>query len=123
LFQTARGSGATLSDCTFSLKKRTSLKDFFQERPLQGFSSKEPRTSLFHLARPKETKRLLSSTMKRSGTCRYGTHRVPHRYYYEQWALAWPTSLIGEAQHQTTPTPRRIDRISRTPNKKNTFYN
>jgi hypothetical protein len=29
LFQTARGSGATLSERPFSPKKRTSLKDFF----------------------------------------------------------------------------------------------
>jgi hypothetical protein len=27
-------------------------------------------------------RRLSSSTMKRSGACRYGAHRVPHRYYY-----------------------------------------
>jgi hypothetical protein len=29
LFQTARGLGATLSECPFSSKKCTSLKDFF----------------------------------------------------------------------------------------------
>jgi hypothetical protein len=54
----------------------------FQEGPLQGFSLKEPGSSLFHLARPEETRRLSSSTMKHSGAYRYGTHRVPHRYYY-----------------------------------------
>ena len=32
LFQIARGSGATLSECTFSSKKRTSLRRLLQER-------------------------------------------------------------------------------------------
>jgi hypothetical protein len=43
LFQIARDSGATLSECAFSLKKRTSLeKAHIKTRPLQGFTSKEP---------------------------------------------------------------------------------
>jgi hypothetical protein len=68
LFQIARGSRATLSECPFSLEKCTSLKDFFQKRPLQGFSSKEPGPGLLLLARLEEATRLLSSTMKHMGT-------------------------------------------------------
>ena len=35
LFQTARGSGATLSECTFSSKKRTSLERLLQDSNFQ----------------------------------------------------------------------------------------
>jgi hypothetical protein len=78
LFQIARGLGATLSECPYSPKKRTSQKNFFKKRPLQGFSSEEAESSLFHPARPERTRRLLSSTMKCSGACRCRIHRVPH---------------------------------------------
>jgi hypothetical protein len=54
---TASGSGVTLNECTFSPKKAHITQGFFQERSLQGFSSKEPRSSLFHLAKPEETRR------------------------------------------------------------------
>jgi hypothetical protein len=37
---------------------------------------------LFHPTRPERTRRLPSSTMKCSGACRCGIHRVPHRYEY-----------------------------------------
>jgi hypothetical protein len=50
LLQIARGSGAILSECTFSLKKHIT-QGFFQERPLQGFSSKEPGPGLLLLVR------------------------------------------------------------------------
>ena len=40
LFQIARGSGATLSECTFSLKKHTSPKGLLQDRPLQDLMTK-----------------------------------------------------------------------------------
>ena len=43
LFQIARGSGATLSECTFSLKKRTSQKRLLQGKPLQDLKTKRTR--------------------------------------------------------------------------------
>jgi len=45
LFQIARGSGATLSECTFSSKKRTSPKDFLNADHFKTLRQKEPRTS------------------------------------------------------------------------------
>jgi hypothetical protein len=50
LFQIARGSRATFNECTFSSKKRTSLKGLLQDIPLQDFMSKEPGTNLIHQA-------------------------------------------------------------------------
>ena len=50
LFQIARGSGATLSECTFSSKKPTSLRRLLQDRPLQGFKTRTT-SSLFQIAR------------------------------------------------------------------------
>jgi hypothetical protein len=54
LFQIARGSGATLSECAFSRKSTRHSKDFFKIGPLQDFTSKEPGTSLIHQAKPEE---------------------------------------------------------------------
>ena len=45
LFQIARGSGATLSECTFSPKKRTSPKDFLNADYFKTLWQKEPGTS------------------------------------------------------------------------------
>ena len=43
LFQIARGSGATLSECTFSPKKRTSPRRLLQDRSLQDIKTKRTR--------------------------------------------------------------------------------
>jgi hypothetical protein len=45
LFQIARGSGATLSECA------RHSNDFFKTGPLQGFTLKEPGPSLIHQAK------------------------------------------------------------------------
>ena len=46
LFQIARGSGATLSECTFSLKERTSLKRLLQDRTTSRLHVERTRTKL-----------------------------------------------------------------------------
>ena len=50
LFQIARGSGATLSECTFSSKKRTTLERLFQDNNFQTTKDSRPSSSLFQIA-------------------------------------------------------------------------
>ena len=47
MFQIARGSGAILSECPFSSKKRTSPKDFLNADHFKTLRQKEPGTSHF----------------------------------------------------------------------------
>jgi hypothetical protein len=54
LFQIARGSGATLSECAFSSKSAHHSKNFFKTGPLQGFTSKEPGPHLIRQAKPEK---------------------------------------------------------------------
>ena len=67
LFQIARGSGATLSECTFSSKNRTSQKRLLQGRPLQDLTTKRTRTepypSSFLPSMKKEIKTRSSSSL------------------------------------------------------------
>jgi hypothetical protein len=51
LFQIARGTGATLSECVFSSKNARHSKDFFKTGPLQDFTSKEPGPNLIRQAK------------------------------------------------------------------------
>ena len=90
LFQIARGSGATLSECTFSSKERTSLKRLLQDRTTSRLHVERTRPAWF-ARQAGETRRLPSSTIKCSRACRCGTHKVPQRSDYGPWALAWPT--------------------------------
>jgi hypothetical protein len=46
LFQIARGSGATLSECSFSSKKHTSLRRFLQEKTTSRFLFERTQTRL-----------------------------------------------------------------------------
>jgi hypothetical protein len=89
LSQIARGSGATLSECTFSSKKRTSLRRFLQEKTTSRLLFERTRTRLVSPSEAREIRRLSSSTMKCSRACRCGTDRVPQRCDYKSWALAW----------------------------------
>jgi hypothetical protein len=91
LSQIASGSGATLSGCPFSSKKRTSLKRFLQKKTTSRLLFERTRTRLVSLSEARETRRLLSLTMKSSRACWCGTHRIPQLYDYKSWALAWPT--------------------------------
>jgi hypothetical protein len=77
LFQIARGSGATLSECTFSSKKCTSLKRLLQDKTTSRLHVERTRTKLDSPGKARETRRPSSSTMKCSGACQGGTHRVP----------------------------------------------
>jgi hypothetical protein len=77
LFQIARGSGATLSEYTFSSKKHTSLRRLLQEKTTSRLLFERTRTRLVSPSEARETRRLSSSTMKRSEACRCGTHSVP----------------------------------------------
>jgi hypothetical protein len=79
LSQIARGSGATLSECPFSLKKRTSLRGFLQEKTISRLLFERIWTRLVSPSEAKETRRLC------------GTHKVSQRYDYKSWALAWHT--------------------------------
>jgi hypothetical protein len=54
LFQIARGSGATLIECTFSSKNAPHSKDLLKIGPLQDFTSKEPGPSMIHQAKPRK---------------------------------------------------------------------
>ena len=48
LFQIARGSEATLSECTFFFEKRARhQEDFFRTKLLQGIMTKRSRTELY----------------------------------------------------------------------------
>jgi hypothetical protein len=58
LFQTARGSGATLSECTFSIKKRTSIKEFFQEKTTSRFLFERIRIELVPPGKTRENKKV-----------------------------------------------------------------
>jgi hypothetical protein len=79
LFQIARGSGATLSECAFSLKKRTSLKIFLQDRTTSRLHFERTRTKLDSPGKTRETRRSSSSTMKCLGAYWCGTHGVPRK--------------------------------------------
>jgi hypothetical protein len=76
LSQIAKGSGATLSECPFSSKKRISLRGFLQEKTISRLLFERTRTRLVSPSEARETRRLC------------GTHRVPQRYDYKSWALA-----------------------------------
>jgi hypothetical protein len=76
LFQIARGSGATLIECTFLLKKHMSLKRLFQDRTTSRLHFERTRTKLDSSGKAGETRRSSSSTMKCSRACRCGTHGV-----------------------------------------------
>lgn len=90
LFQIARGSGATLNECTFLQKCKplgSSQKEHFRVSLREVLGS-----TLFLLGKTWRNKRRLpSSTMNRSGACQYRTHRVPYQVNFYMWAQAWPT--------------------------------
>jgi hypothetical protein len=75
----------------FSLKMRTSLMRFLQEKTTPRLLFERIRTRLVSPSETRETRRLSSSTMKCSEACRCKTHRVSQRYDYKSWILAWPT--------------------------------
>jgi hypothetical protein len=64
LFQIARDSGATLSECPFSSKKCTSLRRLAQDRTTLRLHVERTRTKLDSPGKARETRRPLSSTMK-----------------------------------------------------------
>ena len=66
LFQTARGSGATLSKCSFS-EKCTPLEDF--KKHYMVSLRKHSDKPCFYLARPGVTRRLPRSTIQCAGAC------------------------------------------------------
>jgi hypothetical protein len=78
LFEIARGSGATLSECPFSSKKRTSLRRLLQENITSRLLFERTRTNLVSPSEARETKRLSSSTIKRSGLIDVGPTVFPH---------------------------------------------
>jgi hypothetical protein len=59
------------------LKKHTSLRRLLQEKIISRLLFERTWTKLVSPNEARETKRLLSSTIKCSGAYRYGTHRVP----------------------------------------------
>jgi hypothetical protein len=69
LFQIARGSGATLSECPFSSKKRTSLKRLLQDKTTSRLHVERTRNKLDSSGNAGEIRRSSSSTMKCSGAC------------------------------------------------------
>jgi hypothetical protein len=77
LFQIVRGAGTILNECPFSSKKRTSLRRLLQEKTTSRLLFERTRTGLVSPSEAREIRRLSSSTMKCSGACRWGTHRVP----------------------------------------------
>jgi hypothetical protein len=93
LFQIARGSGATLSECTFSLKKRTPLKRLFQDRTTSRLHVERIRNKLDSSSKAGETRRSSSSTIKCSGACRCRTYRVPRGMTTSP--RPWPGPWIG----------------------------
>jgi hypothetical protein len=68
LFQIARGSGATQSECPFSLKKSMSLKRLLQDRTTSRLHIKRTWNKLDSSGEAGETRRSLSSTMKCTGS-------------------------------------------------------
>ena len=79
LFQIARGSGATPSWIRFFLQKGTQ-RSKIPESGTWFHSRKYSDNACFYSARPEWARRgFQSSTMKCSGACRRGTHRIPHK--------------------------------------------
>ena len=79
LFQIARGSGATTRWMYFFFKKALTTRR--SQEALQGFTPESTRmTFCSYSTRLERAKRdFQSSTMKCSGACRCGTHRIPHK--------------------------------------------
>ena len=68
MFQIARGSGATLSECPFSSKKRTSPKDFLNADHFKTLRQKEPGTSHIRVLFDKTSANNQSNFKKRSSS-------------------------------------------------------
>ena len=79
LFQLARGSGATTRWMYFFQKKALTTRR--SQEALQGFAPESTRmTFCSYSTRLERAKRdFQSSTMKCSGACRCGTHRIPRK--------------------------------------------
>ena len=79
LYQKARGSGATPKWEYFFLQRGTHQPKI--SRSATWFRSKKHLDdACFYLARPKGTRQSFqNSTMKCSGACRCGTHRIPRQ--------------------------------------------
>jgi hypothetical protein len=74
-YQEARGLHSV--SALFFLKKRTSLRRLLQEKIISRLLFERTQTKLVSPNEARETKRLSSSTMKRLGAYRCGTHRAP----------------------------------------------
>ena len=119
LFQIARGSGATLSECTFSSKKRTSPKDFLNVDHFKTLRQKEPGTSHIRVLFDKTSTNNQSNFKTRSSSSLFqiarGSGATPRwEYFFLQKART--TRRSQEALHgfteestRTTLVPTRQD--------------
>jgi hypothetical protein len=122
LFQIARASGATLSECTFSKKKCTSLRRLIQEKTTSRLLFERTRTRLVSPSEARETRRLSSLTVKRSRACRCGTHRFPSDMTTSRGLWPSPRTKAWRGVATATLNPSRIGQTSRTPIGKYLLY-
>jgi hypothetical protein len=104
LFQIVRGSGTTLTECTF-----------FEIWPLQGFTSKEPRPSLIHQAKPRKQGDFQVQPWNAQRHFDAGPTGFPSNVTigHGPWLGPWTEARRGVAF--ATPTPSRIGQTSRIP--------
>jgi hypothetical protein len=119
LFQIARDLGATLSECPFSSKKRTSLKRLLQDKTTSRLHVERTRNKLDSSSKAGETKRSSSSTMKCPGLVDAGPVGFPSGMTMSR--APWPEPRIGARRGAASATsnPSRIGQISRISMKSN----
>jgi hypothetical protein len=116
LCQIARGTGATLSECTFFYEKSARHSwESFKIWPLQGFTSKEPGPSLIHQAKPGKQGGLRVQPWNARGLVDVGPmgFRSDVTIGYGPWPGPREEARRGAAS--ATSTPSKIGQISLTP--------
>ena len=111
LFQIARGSGATLSECTFSSKKRTSPKDFLNADHFKTLRQKEPGTSHIRVLFDKTSTNKQSNFKTRSSSYLFQIARgsgATTRWTYFFFKKALTTRRSQEALQGFTPESTRM---------------
>ena len=111
MFQIARGSGATLSECTFSPKKRTSPKDFLNADHFKTLRQKEPGTSHIRVLFDKTSANNQSNFKKRSSSSLFQIARgsgATTRWLYFFLHKTLTTRRSQEALQGFTPESTRI---------------
>ena len=115
MFQIARGSGATLSECTFSSKKCTSPKDFLNADHFKTLRQKEPGTSHIRVLFDKTSTNNQNNFKTRSSSSLFQIARgsgATTRWMYFFFKKALTTRRSQEALQGFTPESTRMTSCS-----------